>query len=328
MKASLIVANNVEGIGGLTKSLILRSLISSNASLNPIFSLIVRTVRSRLACIMVLSICQFLCGFAGAEESVKVGGGKVDDIEIFERVVLGRGLRSDWATTKLNLLRGDVLAIHLIVGTYDVGPEDLEAEAVNVAQKIVATTGVVTSRHINGQVTSEHADDVAASCDAFLKSNANLSSRNAILIVLDANAQRCAEMAEKSPHLLSKPKSDPDLGDEHRLGCASRLSMNKDGDGIVTVIAASPKESKADAYLLRYCLFDRTFSFLGFRGRLVYSTGATEGVLDSLRTVPHFAVIPGTTDLIMMATAYQYLGDGNNYLDVRETIKRRLPPLK
>ncbi|MBI2253970.1 MAG: hypothetical protein HYU58_05075 [Proteobacteria bacterium] len=264
---------------------------------------------------------------ADAEDQLEVST-KVEDIEVFERVVLGRGLRADWATARLDLLKGDVVTVHAIVGRYRGGYGDLSAEVEKAARKIQDVATMTTGRQVVGDVTTEHADNLGAACEAFLKSGTRAPGRNTILVAPGDDARDCATIAELSPFSLAKMPGDQDLGDERHLNCASRSRSAADGNGKTTVIAASPKGNKGDIYLLRYCLFDRSFSFFGFRGRLVYASAAREDLIESLRSVPHFSVIPGTADVLMLALAYQYLDNGADYMAVRDQIKKRIGKLK
>jgi len=264
---------------------------------------------------------------AQAEDSLDVTT-KIEDIEFFERVVLGRGLRPDWATTRLDLLTTDDLLIHIIVGPHASGPDDLVTGVEAIAQKIVHTAAV-TRRGTEGKVTIERVDDLDAMCMSFLKSRTNANGRNVILIALGADAQRCAATAEMAPFSFAKLPGDIEMGDEARLGCISRLRAMTNGDGKMTVIAVSPKGNERDINLLRFCLYDRSFSFLGFRGRLIYGAVAPDAMIRSLRSAPRHAIAPTAADMLMMATTYKYLEDGSNYADVRDKIKKsigKLPP--
>jgi len=267
------------------------------------------------------------CGVAHALDQVLVTT-KIDGIEIFERIVLGRGLRADWATAKLDLLSTDDLDIHIIAGPYASESGDLASEAENIAQKILTTSLMATGRKMSGEITIERADDLDAACRSFLKSEANANGRNVILVAVGDDAQRCTAAAEKTPFSLSRAKTDMDLGNENSLNCASRLRSATKDDGKLMVVAATSKGNKGDAYLLRYCLFDRSFSFFGMRGRLVYDSIAREDMIDSLRTVPHPALIPGLADMLTMAVAYEYLADGSDYATVRDGIKKKLTGLQ
>ena len=104
--------------------------------------------------------------------------------------------------------------------------------------------------------------------------------------------------------------------------------MSVGGKGKMSLIAVTPAQIKADLYLMRYCLFDRSFSYFGFRGRLLYDVPDPGEMVQTIRSVPKPDPIPSTADLLMLAWTYRYLADGADYLKVRDKIKTSLPPLR
>jgi hypothetical protein len=277
-----------------------------------------------------LALSFALAGIAEADD-VAVVTQKIEDIEVFERVVLGRGLRPDWAITQLDLLTTEDLAIQIMISPATSATDDLASTAENIAEKIQQVGSLTTGRQIRGAVTVKRGDDLDKDCEAFLKSGSDTGGRNVILVAIGADAQRCVDASERSPLSFAKSPIDPDVVDKDlsvRLGCISRSRTAADGRGKMAVIAAIPAKNKGDTYLLRFCLFDRAFSFFGFRGRLFYDAVAVEDRIETLRSVPKPAFQPSTADLLMLAIAYQYLGQDDDYTMMRDKIKHALPPLK
>jgi hypothetical protein len=273
-----------------------------------------------------LALSFALAGIAEADDAPVVTQ-KIEDIEVFERVVLGRGLRPDWANAQFDLLTTEDLAIQIMISPATPATDDLASTAENIAQKIQQVGSMTTGRQIRGAVTVKRGDDLGMACEAFLKSGTDRGGRNVILIAIGADAQRCVDASERSPLSFAKSTIDPDMVDKDlsvRLSCISRSRTAADGHGKMAVIGAIPAKNKGDTYLLRFCLFDRAFSFFGFRGRLIYNTVPVEDRIETLRSAPKPALLPSTADLMMLARTYEYLGRGEDYMMVRDQIKRVL----
>lgn len=284
-------------------------------------------VRCSLA---MLCLVPTLSGAANAEDQAIVLG-NVDDIEVFERVVFGRGLQADWATTKLDLLATKDLTIQILVSSAAQSSSDLAGTAENTAQKILTVASMTMGRQMDGRVAVERVDELGRACEAFLGSGPDAGGRNVILIAIGDKARDCTSIAQRPPFDFTMQSSDLDLEDNGllvRLSCISRFRIAARDNGKMTVVAAIPAGNKSDSQFLRFCLFDRSFSFFGFRGRFIYDPGTAKNVIESLRAAPKAALLPSVADLVMMAIAYRYLGGGENYATVRDEIKKALPPLR
>lgn len=263
------------------------------------------------------------------DEAVVVG--KIDDIEVFERVALGKGLRADWATAKLDLMTSKDLGIEILLSPLVPNAGDLAQEAEKSAKKILQVAAVTIGHEVVGSVSVERTDDIVKACETHLKSVSDTGGQNTILIVIGDDAQSCIEVAERPIFAFTRSAADLDIIDKDlsvRLGCASRLRASAGGKGKTALIAVIPALNEPDPYLLRFCLFDRSFSFFGFRGRILYDATEAREMVQSIRSAPKPELIPSTADLLMLAAIYKHLVGGEDYLAVRSKIEAWLPPLR
>lgn len=290
-----------------------------------------------------LGILTFIfCGGAHAQDKLEVDE-PIDNVEIFERIVLGRELRSDWASKELELLTNPQISFRIVVDESSrMAQSELQTRLEETADKLWRIARLVTHLDVKRTVTTEFTDNISAWCNQGSRIQLGDSPPiNTVLILIGAEVDECMRSPQLRELFYSRTPtgdaSDPDKLYKGYVTCSSRIrSIFPDPENSSTissprsktmVVTASLEGNLDDLYRLQHCLFDRGFSFLGFRGRLIYSSklaNAKERSFESIRTAPVFEVIPSTFDLLMLALAYQFLGDGADYSSVKDDIRKKL----